>query len=32
VDITLTGFKQIHKVISVEKGGKVAIDEILERE
>jgi hypothetical protein len=32
VDITLTGFKQIHKVIGVEKGGKVAIDEILERQ
>ena len=32
VDITLTGFKPIHKVITVEKGGKVAIDEILERE
>ena len=32
VDITLTGFKPIHKVIGVEKGGKVAIDEILERE
>ncbi len=32
VDITLTGFKAVHKVITVEKGGKVAIDEILERE
>ena len=32
VDITLTGFKPVHKVITVEKGGKVAIDEILERE
>jgi len=32
VDITLTGFKPVHKVISVEKGGKVAIDEILVRE
>ena len=32
VDITLTGFKPIHKVVSVEKGGKVAIDEILERQ
>jgi serine/threonine protein kinase len=32
VDVTLTGFKPIHKVISVEKGGKVAVDEILERE
>jgi len=32
VDITLTGFKPVHKIISVEKGGKVAIDDILERE
>jgi serine/threonine protein kinase len=32
VDITLTGFKPVHKVVSVDKGGKVAIDEILERQ
>ena len=32
VDITLTGFKPVHKVISVERGGKVAIDEILDRD
>ena len=32
VDIALTGFKPVHKVVSVEKGGKVAIDEILERQ
>jgi hypothetical protein len=32
LDITLTGFKPLHKVIVVEKGGKVAVDEILERE
>lgn len=32
VDITLTGFKPVHKVISVEKGGKVAIEEVLNRE
>jgi serine/threonine protein kinase len=32
VDITLTGFKPIRKVVNVEKGGKVAIDEILERQ
>jgi serine/threonine protein kinase len=32
VDITLTGFKPVHKVVSIEKGGKVAIDEILERQ
>ncbi len=32
VDITLTGFKAVHKVVSVDKGGKAAIDEILERQ
>jgi len=32
VDITLTGFKPIHKVVNVDKGGKSAIDEILERQ
>jgi serine/threonine protein kinase len=32
VDITLTGFKPVHKVISVDKGGKATIDEILERQ
>ena len=32
VDITLTGFKPVHKVVTVDKGGKVAIDEILERQ
>jgi serine/threonine protein kinase len=32
VDVTLTGFKPVHKVVSVDKGGKVAIDEVLERE
>jgi hypothetical protein len=32
VDVTLTDFKAIHKVVSVDKGGKVAIDEILERQ
>jgi serine/threonine protein kinase len=32
IDITLTGFKPVHKVISVEKDGKVVIDETLERE
>jgi serine/threonine protein kinase len=31
VDITLTGFKPVHKVVSVDKGGKAAIDEVLER-
>jgi serine/threonine protein kinase len=32
VDVTLTGYKAVHKVISVDKGGKAAIDEVLERE
>jgi hypothetical protein len=32
LDITLTGFKPVHKVVTVEKGGKVAIDEVLERQ
>jgi serine/threonine protein kinase len=32
VDITLTGFKPVHKVVSVDKGGKVAIEEIMERQ
>jgi PEGA domain-containing protein len=32
VDVTLTDFKPIHRVVSVDKGGKVAIDEILERQ
>jgi hypothetical protein len=32
VDITLSGFKPVHKVVTVEKGGKAAIDEILERQ
>jgi hypothetical protein len=32
VDITLTGFKPVHKVVAVDKGGKAAIDEILERQ
>ncbi len=32
VDITLTGFKPVHKVVNVDKGGKAAIDEILERQ
>ncbi len=32
VDVTLTGFKPVHKVVSVDKGGKAAIDEILSRQ
>jgi eukaryotic-like serine/threonine-protein kinase len=32
VDITMTGFKSLHKVIAVEKNGKVVIEESLDRE
>ena len=32
VDITLSGFKSVHKVITVEKNGKVAVEENLDRE
>ena len=32
VDITLSGFKPVHKVVSVDKAGKTPIDEILERQ
>jgi PEGA domain len=32
IDVTLTGFKSVHKVIAVEKSGKVVIDESLDRE
>ncbi len=32
IDITMSGFKPIHRVIDVEKGGKVAIDENLDRQ
>jgi hypothetical protein len=32
VDITLSGYVSIHKVISVDKGGKVVIDEMMQHE
>jgi eukaryotic-like serine/threonine-protein kinase len=32
VDLTLSGFKSIHKVITVEKNGKVSVEETLDRE
>ena len=32
VDITLSGFKSVHRVINVEKNGKVSIEESLDRE
>jgi serine/threonine-protein kinase len=32
VDITLSGFQSIHRVVTVDKSGKVVIDEIMSRE
>jgi eukaryotic-like serine/threonine-protein kinase len=32
IDITLSGYKPVHRVIDVQKGGKVSVDESLERE
>ncbi|MGA9509767.1 MAG: PEGA domain-containing protein [Candidatus Sulfotelmatobacter sp.] len=32
VDITLTGYSPVHKVITVDKGGKAVIDEVLQHE
>jgi serine/threonine-protein kinase len=32
VDITLSGYAPIHKVITVDKGGKAVIDEIMQRQ
>ena len=32
VDITLTGYTPVHKVITVDKGGKAVIDEVLQHE
>ena len=32
LDITLTGYAPVHKVISVDKGGKVVVDEALQRQ
>jgi hypothetical protein len=32
VDITLSGYKDLHRVINVDRGGKVVIDETLERQ
>jgi len=32
VDITLSGYKPIHRVVNVEKRGKVVIDEPMQRE
>lgn len=32
VDIVLSGYKDVHRVVNVDKGGKVVIDETLERQ
>ena len=32
IDVTLPGFKKVHRVVSVDKGGKVAIDEVMDQE
>jgi serine/threonine protein kinase len=32
IDITLSGFKNIHRVVNVDKNGKIAIDESMDRE
>jgi hypothetical protein len=32
IDITLSDYVPIHKVITVDKGGKVVVDEIMQRQ
>jgi hypothetical protein len=32
IDITMSGYKPVHRLVEVQKGGKVAVDENLERE
>jgi hypothetical protein len=32
VDITLSGYASIHKIVTADKSGKVVIDEILQRQ
>ena len=32
VDITLTGYKSVQRVVQVDKGGKLALDEVLDRQ
>ncbi len=32
VDITLTGFQPIHKIVTIDKGSRAEIDEVLERQ
>ncbi len=32
IDITMTGYAPVHKVITADKGGKVVVDEVLQRQ
>jgi hypothetical protein len=32
LDITLTGYAPIHKIISADKGGKVVVDEVMQKQ
>lgn len=32
IDITLTGYQPVHKVVTADKGGKVVVDEVLQKE
>lgn len=32
IDITIAGFKSIHRVVTVDEGGKIMIDEVMEHE
>jgi len=32
VDVTMSGYKDVHRVITVEKGGKLTLDETMERQ
>jgi len=32
IDITMTGFAPVHKVITADKGGKVVVDEVLQKQ
>ncbi len=32
IDITLSGYKDVHRIINVDRGGKATVDEILERQ
>ena len=31
VDVTISGYKRIHRVVEVQKGGKIAMDEVWSR-